>query len=49
MPKASAFREWLAEVKADQHELPENAFNGKDAFRRTGTRCHIVVIDKPAE
>jgi hypothetical protein len=44
--KATEFREWLDEVGADQQELPEDAFNGRDAFRRTGTRAWIVVINR---
>lgn len=45
--KATEFRAWLDDVAADRHDLPEDAFNGKDAFRRTATRAVILVIDKP--
>jgi hypothetical protein len=44
--KAAAFREWLAEVNGESEELPEDAFQGKDAFRQTGTRTRLVTIHK---
>lgn len=44
--KSVAYREWLDEVAADIQELPEDAFQGVDAFRETGVRTRLVVIDK---
>jgi hypothetical protein len=45
--KSVAFRAWLQELEADIEQLPEDAFLGVDAFRRTGVRTRLVVIDKP--
>ncbi|QDV43902.1 hypothetical protein Enr13x_37620 [Stieleria neptunia] len=44
--KAEAFREWLEELGGESEQLPENAFNGADAFRQTGVRTRIVTIGK---
>jgi hypothetical protein len=45
--KSVAFREWLEEVAADVEQLPEDAFQGVDAFRQTAVRTRLVVLDKP--
>jgi hypothetical protein len=44
--QASAFREWFDEAAGESEQLPENAFNGSDAFRQTGVRTRIVVLNK---
>lgn len=44
--KSVAFRDWLAVVGGEAEELPENAFQGKDAFRATGVRTRLVTINK---
>ena len=44
--KAQGFRAWLSEVDATTEQLPEDAFQGADAFRETGVRTRLVVIDK---
>ncbi len=43
--KATEFRGWFDEVGGEKIDLPEGAF--KDAFRATGTRVVLVVIDRP--
>jgi hypothetical protein len=45
--KSVAFREWLDELGADIKQLPEDAFRGIDAFRQTGVRTRLVVLNKP--
>jgi len=45
--KATAFRAWLADVGAEDEQLPAGAFSGSGAFRNTGARCRLVVIVKP--
>lgn len=42
---AVEFRHWLEKVDAAEYDLPDGAFNGMDAFRRTGVRVKLVVID----
>jgi len=44
--KAEAFREWLDELGGESEQLPEDAFSGSDAFRKTGVRTRIVQISK---
>lgn len=44
--KARDFRMWLSGLNADVEKLPENSFNTKDAFRRTGVQTRIVTIKK---
>lgn len=44
--KSVAFREWLDELSADIEQLPEDAFQGIDAFRQTGVKTRLVVINK---
>jgi Methyltransferase small domain len=44
--KSVAFREWLDELSADIEQLPEDAFQGVDAFRQTGVKTRLVTIDK---
>ena len=41
------FRQWLDELSADIEQLPEDAFQGVDAFRQTGVKTRLVVINKP--
>lgn len=45
--KASEFREWLDQVSGQSERLPENAFGGQDAFRKTGVRTRLIRVDKP--
>ncbi len=45
--KSVAFREWLDEREADVEQLPEDAFQGVDAFRQTSVKTRLIVIDKP--
>ncbi len=40
------FRQWLDEVSATVEELPDDTFQGVDAFRQTGVKTRFVVIDK---
>ena len=44
--KSVAFREWLEEVGGYSVELPDESFNGIEAFRETGLRNRIVVVEK---
>jgi hypothetical protein len=45
--KSVAFREWLCGLDhAYDEELPDDAFKGIDAFRQTGVKTRLVVIDK---
>jgi hypothetical protein len=44
--KSEAFREWLAAVAGQSEQLPEDAFKGVEAFRETGCRTRLVVIDR---
>lgn len=45
--KSREFREWLESLDyVHDEELPEEAFQGVDAFRQTGVRTRLVVIDK---
>jgi len=43
--KALAFRDWLNHIGGESEPLPEDAFQGADAFRSTGVRTRLVVID----
>jgi hypothetical protein len=45
--KSIEFREWLEEIGADIEELPDDAFTGVDAFRQTGVKTRLLVLDKP--
>ncbi len=40
------FGEWLDQIGADIEHLPEEAFGGRDAFRQTGVRTRLVIINK---
>lgn len=42
----SDFREWLAELGADDYELPDNAF--LESNRPTSVKTRLMVIDKPS-
>lgn len=39
------FHQWIGEVGASYHQLPEGSF--KSAFRQTGVHTYYVIIDKP--
>lgn len=41
-----AFKEWLNELSAEQHQLPEGVF--KDAINPTNVNSKIIIIDKPS-
>jgi hypothetical protein len=44
-----AFREFLGSLdEAYDEELPPDAFNGVDAFRQTGVKTRLVILNKPA-
>lgn len=45
--KASEFRTWLDMVSGDHWDAGEYAFKGVQAFRQTGVRAKVVVVDKP--
>jgi hypothetical protein len=45
--QSSEFRRWLDDVGAEVEELPEAAFCGIEAFRQTGVKTRLVVINKP--
>lgn len=40
------FREWLDEVGGETEQLPEDAFQGREAFRETGVRTRLLTITK---
>lgn len=44
--KAQEFRDWFLRVGGKCRELPEGAFEGPGAFRQTGVKCRLVVIEK---
>ena len=44
--KSVAFRGWLEMLGAVVEDLPAESFNSKDAFRRTGVACKLVIIDR---
>ena len=46
--KAEAFRSWLNELEHEIEDLPDDAFQGVEAFRQTGVQTKLVVISKPA-
>jgi hypothetical protein len=45
--RATGFRAWLEEMDGDVTDLPEDAFNGSNAFRRTGVKAVMVAVQKP--
>lgn len=45
--KSQAFRDWFQELGGESYELPADAFQGAEAFRATGVRTRLVVLDKP--
>ncbi|TWU21407.1 type I restriction-modification system subunit M [Bythopirellula polymerisocia] len=45
--QATAFREWMQEIGAENKQLPEDAFKGIDSFRHTGVRTRLLTIEKP--
>jgi hypothetical protein len=45
--RSEEFRRWLDELLAEVEELPDDAFLGVDAFRQTGVKTRMIVIDKP--
>ncbi|MAT67925.1 MAG: hypothetical protein CMJ58_00195 [Planctomycetaceae bacterium] len=44
--KSVEFQRWLGSLGGYTLKLPENAFAGADAFRQTGVRTRLVVIDR---
>ena len=44
--KSVAFRDWLEVVRAEVERLPDDAFQGRDAFRETGVRTRLLTITK---
>jgi 16S rRNA G1207 methylase RsmC len=40
------FRAWLEQVGGRSEPLPEDAFQGVDAFRQTAVRTRLLTIDK---
>jgi predicted RNA methylase len=47
--QATGFRAWLEKTAGDVAELPEDAFNGSNAFRRTGVNAVMVTVQKPGQ
>jgi len=47
--QAEHFRAWLDEVGGESEKLPDDSFKGVDAFRETGVRTRLVVIDKESQ
>ncbi|WP_425402071.1 ParB N-terminal domain-containing protein [Flexithrix dorotheae] len=45
--KETAFRDWLHQIDGVEEPLPENSFKGAEAFKQTGVRSRLVIIDKP--
>ena len=45
--KATGFRDWLSDVGGESQKLPDGSF--KSAFRPTGVKTRMVVIDKSPE
>ena len=45
--KSIAFREWLDQVGGVSEQLLEDSFKGVEAFRETGGRTRLFVIEKP--
>ena len=45
--RATGFRAWLEEMDGDVTDLPEDAFNGSNAFRRTGVKAVMIAVQKP--
>jgi phospholipid N-methyltransferase len=45
--RATGFRAWLEEMDGDVVELPDDAFNSSNAFRRTGVKAVMVAVQKP--
>jgi hypothetical protein len=44
--QSTAFREWLEQVGGETEQLPEDAFQGREAFRETGVRTRLLTVDK---
>ncbi len=44
--QATEFRNWLDELGGESEQLPEDAFNSAEAFRKTGVRTRIVTLIK---
>jgi hypothetical protein len=45
--RSEEFRQWLDELGAEVEELPDNAFSGVDAFRPTGVKTRMTVLNNP--
>jgi hypothetical protein len=41
-----AFREWLDEIARESEQLPDDAFQGRDAFRETSVRTRLLTLTK---
>ena len=46
--KSEGFRSWLDAVGGESEQLPDDAFKGQEAFRETGCRTRLVLIQKEA-
>ncbi|MAT72915.1 MAG: hypothetical protein CMJ58_25825 [Planctomycetaceae bacterium] len=44
--KSVEFQRWLGSLGGYSLQLPKNAFAGADAFRQTGVRTRLVVVDR---
>jgi len=44
--QATEFRNWLDEAGGESEQLPDDAFNNAEVFRKTGVRTRIVTITK---
>jgi hypothetical protein len=45
--RATGFRAWLEEMDGDVTDLADDAFDGSNAFRRTGVKAVMVAVQKP--
>jgi len=45
--RSQEFRTWLDDLGGESEPLPEDAFQGAEAFRETGVRTRLVSLDKP--
>lgn len=46
--KYTAFRDFLQSANGSQEKLPDDAFNGRDAFRQTAVKTMLVTLKKPS-
>jgi hypothetical protein len=47
--KAQEFRTWFDERDGESFPLPEGSFKAAEAFRQTGVRTRLVVLEKPTQ